>query len=101
MINISSERLLTLSQAAALLPGRPSIATLWRWRTKGVRGRRLESLVCGGKVFTSAEAIQRFCEQRGGLDVPNLRTPRQRERAIRQAETELESQGKSRHRGTK
>ena len=93
MIDVTSEKLLTLPEAAALLPGRPSVATLWRWRTRGAHGRRLESLVLGGKVFTSAEAIQRFAEQRGGADQPAIRTPAARERSIRKAEAELKAAG--------
>jgi len=93
MIDVTTEQLLTLSEAAALLPGRPSVATLWRWRTRGAHGRRLESVVLGGKVFTSREALQRFAEQRGGVDAPTVRTPHQRERDIRKAEAELNDAG--------
>ena len=35
MIDVTTETLLALTEAAAFLPGRPSVATLWRWRTKG------------------------------------------------------------------
>jgi len=93
MIDLKTETLLTLSQAAALLPGRPSTASLWRWRKKGARGRRLESLVLGGKVFTSVEALQRFAEQQGGSEGLIIRSPMQRERAIRKAEKELRNHG--------
>lgn len=93
MIDVASERLMTLHEAAALLPGRPSVATLWRWRTKGARGRRLESVALGGKVFTSAEAIQRFASQQGGVDAPTSRTTKQRERDISSAERELADAG--------
>jgi hypothetical protein len=88
-IDVTAEQLLTLGEATALLPDRPSISTLWRWRTKGARGRRLESVILGGKVYTSAEALQRFAHQQGGADQSQIRTPRQRERAISQAENEL------------
>jgi hypothetical protein len=93
MIDLTAEKLLTLSQAASLLPGRPSVATLWRWRTKGARGRRLESVLIGGKVFTSAEAIQRFACQQGGAEPQQLRSPTRRERDIRRAEEELADSG--------
>ena len=92
-IDITAEQLLLLSEAAASLPGRPSVATLWRWRTRGARGRRLESVVLGGKVFTSREALQRFAHQQGGSDAPMIRTPTKRDRAIRQAEAELKAGG--------
>lgn len=93
MINVATEKLLTLSEAAALLPGHPSVATLWRWRTKGARGRRLESIAIGGKVYTSSEAIQRFAHQTGGVDAPTSRTSKQRERDIARAERELADAG--------
>jgi hypothetical protein len=93
MIDLTSENLLTLSEAAALLPGRPSVATLWRWRTKGARGRKLESAILGGKVFTSSEALQRFAFQQGGSDQATIRTPAARERAIERAEKELADAG--------
>ncbi len=90
MIDIADEKLVTLAEAAKLLPDCPSAATLWRWRTKGARGRRLESITLGGKVYTSVEAIQRFCHQQGGAtEELVVRSPRQRERAIAAAEAEL------------
>ena len=38
MLDMQREHLLTLAQAAKILPGRPNLATLWRWRTRGIRG---------------------------------------------------------------
>jgi hypothetical protein len=67
MIDVATERLVTLTQAAKLLPDCPSVCTLWRWRTRGAGGRRLESVLLGGKVYTSVEALQRFALQYGGL----------------------------------
>ena len=93
MIDITTEKLLTLAEAAALLPGRPSTATIWRWRTKGTCGRKLESIALGGKVLTSAEALQRFAQQLGGANNPAVRSPAQREREIRKAEAELKRAG--------
>lgn len=93
MIDLTAERLLTLNEAAALLPGRPSIATLWRWRTKGIRGRKLECVVIGGRPYTSLAALQRFGEQRGGANFQPIRSPKQRERAIAAAEHELRQAG--------
>ena len=89
MIDLQTEKLVPISQAAALLPGRPSTATLWRWRLRGVKGRRLESVEIGGRVYTSVEALQRFAVPSGGAPSTTPRTTRQRERAIRAAEREL------------
>ena len=93
MIDLSNETLLTLAQATKFLGGRPSVATLWRWRTRGVRGRRLESLNLGGKVFTSLEALQRFAEQSDDDAGPTLRSPARRARDIAEAERFLEEEG--------
>ena len=84
---------LTLTEAAKLLPDRPSTATLWRWRTEGVRGRRLESVVIGGKVYVSREAIARFAEQHGGIEPPSIRSPAKREKEIARAEAALAAAG--------
>lgn len=94
MIDISTEHLLTMTEAARLLPGRPSTCTLWRWRTRGVDGRVLESVTVGGRTYTSREALQRFAAHRGGQhNAPTLRTTGQRERAISRAERELDQAG--------
>ena len=60
MIDHEREELLTLTAATKLLPGRPNVATLWRWRTAGVRGVKLETILCGGRRMTSREALTRF-----------------------------------------
>lgn len=62
MIDIHREHLMQLSQAAQELPGRPAVSTVWRW-TRGVRGVCLESVVIGGRRFTSREALQRFANE--------------------------------------
>jgi hypothetical protein len=91
MIDINNERLLSLVEASRLLPGRPSAATLWRYRTKGIRGRVLASVAIGGKIFTSAEAVARFAEQRGDTQCVAQRTPTKREQAIARASAELDA----------
>ena len=93
MIDINSENLLTMAEAAALLPGRPSLCCLWRWRVRGIRGRKLECVVLGGKPYTSREALARFARHQGGTDQPTVRTPKARERAIAKAEAELTARG--------
>ncbi len=69
------EDLISLSEAAKLLPirpggKRPHIATLYRWTSRGVRGVVLESTQCGGTRATSKEAIRRFCERLTSPDAP-------------------------------
>jgi hypothetical protein len=42
--------------------GRPAhVATLHRWRARGLHGVRLEAVRIGGPWYTSAEAYARFC----------------------------------------
>ena len=40
--------------------GNVKAETIWRWRTKGIAGVKLESFVIGGRRFTSVEALDRF-----------------------------------------
>jgi Protein of unknown function (DUF1580) len=51
---------LPLADAARLLPGRPHPSTVWRWRKKGVRGIKLETLQIGGRVWVTRSAIADF-----------------------------------------
>ncbi len=65
MIDIKTEKLLSMSQAVRLIPpsrsGRSThTSTLVRWIHRGVRGRRLEAVRIGGSWFTSLEALARF-----------------------------------------
>jgi Protein of unknown function (DUF1580) len=39
------------------------VATLHRWRAKGLRGVRLESVRLGGGWYTSVQALERFFER--------------------------------------
>lgn len=62
MIAFNSDSLLTLAEAAAQLPGRPHCATLQRWRQRGCRGVLLETVLIGGRRYTSHDALQRFVD---------------------------------------
>jgi hypothetical protein len=92
------ENLLSLSDAAKSLPRRPHISTLHRWRLRGVRGIKLETVLVGGARLTSQQALQRFCDRvtaaaNGEPPPQTVRTPAQRERDIRAAERELSETG--------
>lgn len=92
MIDLRSERLLPLSAAARMLPGGVHVSTLHRWRLRGIRGIRLETLLVGGRRHTSVEAIDRFCQAVTAAAAGEkmcARTPRRRERDIARAEQEL------------
>ena len=95
MIDISTEDVIPLKEAARITPGRPHVATLFRWASRGVGGFQLEVVRVGGRTCTSREAIQRFCDRltTGGPTAPAIRTTRSRERAAIRAEAELEAQG--------
>lgn len=93
MIDTSTERLCTLAQATRHVPGNPHIATLHRWRLRGVRGVKLETVLVGGRRFTSVEALARFTERLNGGRGVERTTPRQRQRQIEQAEAELARSG--------
>jgi hypothetical protein len=68
MIDISSEALLTFSDAAASLPRRragrkTNVSTLYRWSEHGLRGVKLEIIFIGGSRCTSSQALQRFFDR--------------------------------------
>jgi hypothetical protein len=92
MIDHETERLLSMTEAAKLLPGRPDVSTLWRWRTGGCRGHKLETILFGGRRYTSREAITRFLTAINGQPI-QAETPRQRERAIDRAERKAKAMG--------
>ena len=89
MIDISTEQLLTLPQAARVRPhgrlGRPTHpSTVYRWISRGARGVagvvKLEGVRLGGSWYTSREALQRFAEAltNGSTETVRGDTPRQR-----------------------
>ena len=64
---LQDEKLIPLSEAVKLVPidPKPHSSALWRWMRKGVKGRNghrvhLEHMRFGGRVVTSAEALERF-----------------------------------------
>jgi hypothetical protein len=112
-IDIQTENLIRLSDVPKLktLPRRAgdprlSIATVYRWCQRGVKGVQLEWLKVGGTRCTTVEALQRFFDaatqrENGGLPVQRVRSGKQwidtlpayRRRQIEAAERELEKAG--------
>lgn len=95
-IDLSSETILTLTQAAKSLPGRPHVSSLWRWHSRGCRNIKLETIVIAGRRFTSAQALQRFADRCSAVadgDPIPTRTCRQREAALRAAERACDQAG--------
>jgi len=66
-IDPNSEHLISLTDAARLLPARrkgkkPHVSCVYRWTVTGCRGVVLESIQVGGTRCTSREALGRFFE---------------------------------------
>lgn len=103
MIDATSESLVSLTDAAKLLPARrggkrPHISCIYRWTVAGCKGIKLESIQVGGTRCTSHEALGRFFErlsERVGTSEqqPTVRTPNRRARDVAQAERELKAAG--------
>ncbi len=77
MIDPDSEEILSLRQARHAFPNRVSVPTLWRWVLNGVKGVKLESMLIGGRRYTSREACQRFMHARAGA-AKNSKVPTSR-----------------------
>ncbi len=65
MIDLNKERPISLMEATKMLPSRPNgkrftVATLFRWAMKGLRGAKLETILVGQCRYTSLEALGRF-----------------------------------------
>ena len=63
-IELSAETAITIAEVPLHIPKRHGrkvhYSTVYRWMTKGVRGRKLESLLIGGVRYTTIEALARF-----------------------------------------
>jgi hypothetical protein len=96
MIDVHNEDLFELAKGPSGHKPPRSPATYWRWALRGVRkhGRRhkLESLLYGGRRYSSRQALDRFLralnepEEAVQPPPPRLRD-RQKARARQQAET--------------
>lgn len=96
MIDPHTEQIVTLTDAAKLLPNRPHVSTLWRWRKAGIRNVQLENLMYGGRRVTSLEALNRFFASVTAItdgQPMSVVTPRQRQRQIELAEQRADELG--------
>jgi len=99
MIDIASENVVTLTDAAKHLPPRragkqPHPSTIFRWVQRGCKGVRLESIQVGGTKCTSIEAMQRFFDRLTNPDAAaKPPTSKARQRSIADAERELAEAG--------
>lgn len=95
-IDIDLENLVPFSDARTAFPGdkRLSLATLHRWRIKGVRGVRLETVLIGGLRYTSREAISRFIAAQNAETTPEAAISlEQRKRQAEAAQVALAKAG--------
>jgi hypothetical protein len=94
MIDVTTEELIPFQRASGKIPGNPHISTIHRWRLRGVRGARLESVLVGNTRYTSIQAISRFVAALNAGESANSEvTPGQRERQSQAARLELEKLG--------
>jgi hypothetical protein len=93
MIDTRNETLLTLSRAAKDVPGHPHLSTLVRWATRGVKSVRLETILIGGRRFTSREAIQRFIARLSEPQGPPAQPGHQRAQRLLRVENLLAADG--------
>ena len=96
-IDVEAETLVHFPDARSAFPGdkRHSLASLHRWRLKGVRGVKLETVLICGLRYTSKEAIARFIAAQNADDVPAspVITPTQRRRQSEAARLALQEAG--------
>lgn len=82
---LEHEELISLHAAARLVPSSRTpgtsgihVATIHRWSRKGIKGKRLETVLVGGVRYTSAAALARFVRSLNE-GVPALLAPPARE----------------------
>jgi hypothetical protein len=89
MIDIHKENVFPLSAGTHRLETRPSAASLWRWALKGLRGTKLETVLIGGRRYTSDAAFDRFVrsinEAGAALPPPTRVRAKQRAAAAKRA----------------
>lgn len=83
MIDAATENLVCFQEAPKYIPGHPSLCAIHRWKLTGVRGAKLETLLVGGKRFTSIEAISRLiaAQNRDESPAPALAVSQRRRQA--------------------
>lgn len=100
-IDIASESLIPLRDVPGWchenLSNRVHISTVHRWRQRGARGAKLETLLVGGGRYTSIEALHRFfaasTAAADGDDRAIHFNSSQTTRSHQQAESYLKSEG--------
>ena len=83
------ENLIRIVEVPKHVPGRPNVSTIYRWLNSG----KLESIMVGGRRWTSLEAIARFvdCSTNGSATPSEVSERRKQE--IAKAEAALKASG--------
>jgi len=100
MIDIVNEKMLPISKIPSWCKehtgNRVHPSTVHRWRIRGARGVKLETVLIGGRRYTSEEALLRFFDMstaaEDGTGSPQ-HNAHQQKRAIEEAEAYLRSEG--------
>jgi hypothetical protein len=58
--DVLDEAVISLTEAAGLMPWPTSPVSVARWTRRPVRGVKLESAYSGGRKVTSRQAVERF-----------------------------------------
>jgi hypothetical protein len=95
MRNLLEEDLLPFAAAIRSLPGRPHLSSGYRFISqRGCRGVRLESIVVGGRRFTSRQALRRFVEATtAAADRSQPLTAAATQQDAKQVESDLDAAG--------
>jgi hypothetical protein len=97
MIDIQNETLVPVAKIPSHVPGRPHLATCWRWIQRGCRGVKLETILVGGRRFTSTLALQTFFDRTtaaaDGTSTVTASTPSAQRKAHERACRELDAAG--------
>ena len=100
MIDIQSETLIPLKDVPGWcqenIGNRVHLSTCHRWRIRGARGVKLETILAGGQRYTSHESLARFFARSTAAadgDSRYLDSPSLAESDVKKAESFLESEG--------
>lgn len=69
---------ISLAEAAAIVPGRPAVGTIWRWARRGIRSQtgskiRLRHVRVGGRIYTTETWLRDFFDASVGTDISTSR----------------------------
>lgn len=94
MIDIETDELITLTQAARLLPKVRSkymhTSTLWRWCSKGNSGIKLQYVRLGRRIFTTAKALSEFSKELSEQDTLGV-PPETKKQIIKRSKKTIEN----------